>query len=127
MSINEAAEHFRNKLSHEIDAWDLNDLLRKGANVVVIDARSEAAYADEHIAGAVNLHHRKMSRETTRDLDRAPTYVTYCDGIGCNASTKGALKLAELGFRVNELIGGIEWWKRGGYPVESALVTINQS
>ena len=45
-------------------------------------------------------------------------YVTYCDGIGCNASTKGALSMARLGFKVKELIGGIEWWKFDGYATE---------
>jgi rhodanese-related sulfurtransferase len=68
-----------------------------------------------------------MNQESTRRLDRNAMYVTYCDGIGCNASTKGALNLAELGFQVKELIGGIEWWKRDGYPVESALVAISQA
>jgi len=42
--------------------------------------------------------------------------VTYCDGIGCNASTKGALDMAKLGFNVKELIGGLDWWKRDGHP-----------
>ena len=42
----------------------------------------------------------------------------YCDGIGCNASTKGALNLTRLGFRVKELLGGLDWWKRDGYPTE---------
>ena len=47
-----------------------------------------------------------------------------CDwAIGCNASTKGALKLAELGLR-EELIGGIDWWKRR-LPTESSLVTFD--
>ena len=89
--------------------------------VVVIDARSEAAYAQEHIPGAINFPHRRMNADSTRDLDRGMLYVTYCDGIGCNASTKGAFKLAELGFRVKELIGGIEWWKRDGYATERQL------
>jgi rhodanese-related sulfurtransferase len=65
-----------------------------------------------------------MNRESTKQLDRNLLYVTYCDGIGCNGSTKGALKLAELGFQVKELVGGIEWWKRDGYPTESALIEI---
>jgi hypothetical protein len=43
-----------------------------------------------------------MSAETTTRLDRSKVYVVYCDGIGCNASTKGAYKLARLGFRVKE-------------------------
>lgn len=41
--------------------------------------------------------------------------MVYCDGIGCNASTKGALNMTRLGFQVKELIGGIEWWKFDGY------------
>jgi rhodanese-related sulfurtransferase len=100
-------------------------MLREGAEVVVIDARSEAAFAQEHIPGAVSFPHRLMDRDTTASLDSNSLYVTYCDGIGCNASTKGALKLAELGFRVKELIGGIEWWKRDSYPTESAVVEIS--
>jgi rhodanese-related sulfurtransferase len=121
-----AAEHFRNKLTYETDAWDLNGMLRAGEKVVIIDARSEAAFAQEHIPNAISFPHRKMNRESTKQLDRSTLYVTYCDGIGCNGSTKGALKLAELGFQVKELVGGIEWWKRDGYPTESALIEIAQ-
>jgi rhodanese-related sulfurtransferase len=57
-----------------------------------------------------------MNTESTAHFDKSALYVAYCDGIGCNASTKGALALAKLGFNVKELIGGIEWWKRDGYP-----------
>ena len=118
--------HFRDKLAYETDAWDLNEMLRADAKVVVVDARSESAYANEHIPQAISFPHRQMNAESTQRLDRAATYVTYCDGIGCNASTKGALKLAELGFQVKELIGGLDWWKRDGYPTESTLVAIQQ-
>ncbi len=59
-----------------------------------------------------------MTEETAAEqLNQNTLYVTYCDGIGCNASTKGALKLAQPGYRVKELIGGIDWWKRDQYPV----------
>ena len=37
---------------------------------------------------------------------------------GCNASTKGALKLTRLGFNVKELMGGLDWWMRDGYETE---------
>jgi rhodanese-related sulfurtransferase len=124
MISSEALSYFRNKLAFETDAWDLNEMLREGENVVVIDARSESAFAQEHIPRAVSLPHRKMNADSTRHLDRAALYVTYCDGIGCNGSTKGALKLTELGFRVKELIGGIDWWKRDGYPTEPSVVSI---
>lgn len=103
------------KLLYETDSWDLFESLKKSENVVVIDARSPEAFEREHIPSAVNIPHRVMSKETVAHLDKAAKYVTYCDGIGCNASTKGALKMAQLGFSVKELLGGLEWWKRDGY------------
>jgi rhodanese-related sulfurtransferase len=124
MLLPKAVVHFRDKLAFETDAWDLNEMLREHANVVVIDARSKAAYAHEHIPQAISFPHREITPESTQQLDRDAIYVTYCDGVGCNASTKGALKLAELGFHVKELIGGIDWWKRDGYTTESSLVKV---
>lgn len=59
-----------------------------------------------------------MSFHTTEHLDKNKIYICYCDGIGCNASTKAALKLLTLGFKVKELIGGLDWWKRDGYATE---------
>jgi len=61
-----------------------------------------------------------MDSESTSGIDRSSTVVTYCDGIGCNASTKGALNMTKLGFKVKELMGGLDWWKRDSYPTEGA-------
>lgn len=114
--MDDQIRHYSNKLAWEIDAFDLNAARESGDAIVVIDARSPTAYAREHIPGAVNVPHRTMDTSTTAAFDRAALFVTYCDGVGCNASTKGALALATLGFRVKELIGGLDWWKRDGYP-----------
>ena len=112
-------QHYENKLKYETDPWDLNEAIQNGERVVVIDARSPEAFAEGHIPGAINFPHRNMNTDSTADLDREALYVTYCDGIGCNASTKGALNMARLGFRVKELMGGLDWWKRDGYPIET--------
>lgn len=108
-------EFYRAKLQCETDSWDLSESLNKGEAVVVIDARSVEAYELERIPTAINIPHRTMNLETTSHLDKNKLYVIYCDGIGCNASTKGALKMSELGFAVKELLGGIDWWRRDGY------------
>lgn len=109
-------QHYANKLAYEIDSWDLAAALKAGEPIVVIDARSPEAFAREHIPGAINLPHRAMDAATTASIDRGALVVAYCDGIGCNASTQGAFHLARLGFRVKELIGGLDWWKRDGHP-----------
>ena len=109
-------QHYVNKLAYEIDSWDLSVALKDSEKVIVIDARAPEAYAVEHIPGAINVPHRSMSGESVTQLDRDALIVTYCDGIGCNASTKGALNMTRLGFRVKELMGGLDWWKRDGHP-----------
>ncbi|QLC72651.1 rhodanese-like domain-containing protein [Pseudomonas sp. LPB0260] len=114
-------DHYASKLAYEIDAWDLAQAQKNDDDVVVLDARTAPAYCREHIAAAISFPHQQMTAEHTAGLRRDVLYVVYCDGIGCNASTAGALKMAQLGFRVKELIGGLEWWKRSGFPTQGAL------
>ena len=117
----ETATMMEDKLRFHTDSWDLSvDLKAAVSDIVVIDARSRDAYAVGHIPGAVSFPHREMNAETTTYLDRGKVYVVYCDGIGCNASTKGAYKLARLGFRAKELLGGLDWWRRDGHPVTAS-------
>ena len=114
----ETATMMEDKLRFHTDSWDLSvDLKAALADIVVIDARSREAYIAGHIPGAVSFPHREMNTETTARLDHSRVYVVYCDGIGCNASTKGTYKLARLGFRTKELLGGLDWWRRDGHPV----------
>lgn len=115
------------KLEFETDSWDLNEAIRSGQAVVVVDTRSHEAFEIEHIPGAISFPHRTMTAESTAHLDRSVLYVTYCDGIGCNASTKGALKLASLGFTVKELMGGIDWWRRDGYETQGTKASAGTS
>lgn len=116
---------FENKLRFEVDPSDLFEAMNNGEKIVPLDARKQYSYEAEHIPGAISIPHRTMNKETTKQLDRDVTYVCYCDGIGCNASTKGALIMTKLGFKVKELIGGIEWWKFDGYATEGEKANSN--
>jgi rhodanese-related sulfurtransferase len=107
--------YYEQKLNYELDSWDLADLNIRGEKVAIIDTRSADAYKREHIPGAINIPHRTINAESTSFLHKKVLCVTYCNGIGCNASTKGALNLIRLGFRVKELAGGLDWWKRDGH------------
>ncbi len=111
-------KYYAQKLKYEIDSWDLNDSIKSCKNMKIIDARSQEAFENEHIPNAIHLPHREMNKETTAGFDRDILYVCYCDGIGCNASTKGALNMTKLGLKVKELIGGLDWWKRDGYATK---------
>jgi rhodanese-related sulfurtransferase len=118
----EARRHFAAKLSVETDPADVKTDLERGlTSFVFADVRSAEAYAECHAAGAISLPARQITAETTRHLDKRIPIVTYCWGPGCNGSTKAALKLAALGFRVKEMIGGLEYWRHEGLPVEGSL------
>ncbi|WP_338870856.1 rhodanese-like domain-containing protein [Myxococcus stipitatus] len=113
----EAHRHFLAKLSVETDAADLHlDLERGKPGIVVVDVRSPEAYAERHIPGALSLPSRTISEHSTAHLNKQDVIITYCWSPGCNGSTKAAARLSALGFRVKELIGGIEYWVKEGYP-----------
>ena len=116
--MNAQIKHYQDKLAYEIDSSDLFEAMNNGEQIFAIDARRPSAFARERIPNAINIPHRTMNAETTKSLRKDVLYVIYCDGIGCNASTKGALNLTKLGFKVKELMGGIEWWKLDGYDTE---------
>jgi rhodanese-related sulfurtransferase len=122
MVMKEQQLYYEQKLRYEMDSWDLEDAISKGEKILPIDTRSVEAFEYEHIPGAVNIPHRTMSAASTAHLDKEVLYVTYCNGIGCNASVKGALKLLNLGFKVKELTGGLDWWKRDGHETEGKKV-----
>lgn len=123
--MNKQIEYYQNKLDYEWDSYDLFHALERG-EAVALDARQHATFEKEHIPGAINIPHREMNEESTRNLDKSKTYVCYCSGIGCNASTHGALNMSKLGFEVRELIGGFEWWKLEKYGTEGTVKTESQ-
>ncbi|RSN03948.1 rhodanese [Streptomyces sp. WAC 05977] len=115
-----AAAHLRAELALDVDPDDLVRDITSGSRqgYIVVETRAPEAFASARIPGAINLPYREMTAESVSGLDRELVYVCYCESIHCNAATKGALKLAELGFKVKRLSGGIAAWQAAGYPVD---------
>jgi rhodanese-related sulfurtransferase len=120
-----AHKHFLSRLSFETDPSDVyHDIANKVSGIVVVDARTPETYARGHVPGAINLPHRTIDSSTTASLPRDKVYVTYCDGVFCNASTKAAAKLTALGFKVKEMLDGMEGWRKEGYQVEETVMNM---
>lgn len=111
-------EFFATKLACETDASDLYARQKAGEAVVVVDVRSEEAWAQGRVAGAVHMHYSEIAERAHREIPQHTEIVVYCWSPGCNAGAKGAWEFAKLGYRVREMIGGFEYWVREGYPVE---------
>jgi rhodanese-related sulfurtransferase len=116
-----ALAYFESKMGFGTDPSDVHADIENGVTgFIVVDARSAENYAKGHVPGAINFPHRQMTETSVTVLPKDRLIVVYCDGTGCNGSTKAAVKLTSFGFRVKEMIGGIDWWKRDGYAVHTS-------
>ncbi|OEJ50430.1 rhodanese-like domain-containing protein [Streptomyces agglomeratus] len=116
-----AAAYFGASLAFHADVSDVASVLASGDDpgFVVIDSRSTESWDQGHVPGAVHLPTALIPSQAERLLDKAVPVVTYCWGPGCNGGTRAALALAELGYQVKEMLGGIEYWIREGFEVET--------
>jgi rhodanese-related sulfurtransferase len=116
-----AATYFAARLAFETDVSDVHAALDTGRpGFVLVDSRGAAAWAQGHIPGARHLPTAEIGRRAPVELDPSVPVVTYCWGPGCNGGVRAALALATLGYQVKEMIGGIEYWIREGYPVQTS-------
>jgi rhodanese-related sulfurtransferase len=113
-----AIVHFAQRLTFETDCWDVHDALSRNVqDFVLLDVRGPALYAKGHVPGAVNLPHGKITARRMADWPASTLFVVYCAGPHCNGANKGALRLAELGRSVKEMIGGITGWLDEGFAL----------
>ncbi|WP_127794768.1 rhodanese-like domain-containing protein [Agromyces sp. LHK192] len=116
----DAIAHFRGRLGFESDVSDVYAALQSGdAGFALIDTRSDAAWAQGHVPGAVNLPTRRIGDGAAAIVEPGTPVVVYCWGPGCNGATRAALEFALLGHPVKEMIGGFEYWAREGFPIEA--------
>jgi rhodanese-related sulfurtransferase len=86
-------------------------------SVQLIDVRTAGEYAEAHIAYAVNIDMQQsdFANKAAASLDKdKPAYV-YCRSGA--RSMRAAKMLAEQGFNVVNLKGGIMEWVNDGKPV----------
>ncbi|MBH5333698.1 rhodanese-like domain-containing protein [Streptomyces pactum] len=116
----EAAAYFAARLAFHTDVADVHAAWQAGnPGFTVVDSRSRAAWEQGHLPGAVHLPTALVPERAAALLDPAVPVVVYCWGPGCDGATRAALALARQGHRVKEMLGGIEYWIREGFPVQT--------
>lgn len=120
MTLSSAVAFFESRLAFQTDVADVHAAFAGGdPGFVLVDSRGSAAWAQGRIPGAVHLPTGDIPERARLVLDPGRPVVTYCWGPGCNGATRAALALARLGYVVQEMLGGIEYWTREGFPVET--------
>src|SRR3546814_20943988 len=113
------AAYYRARLAAETDPSDVYAAQKTDEEFVLVDVRSDEAWSQGRIPGAIHMPYRQIAERAPREIDPALPVVVYCWSPGCNAGVKGALEFAMLGYAVKEVIGGFEYWAREGKPVEN--------
>ncbi|AXB43746.1 rhodanese-like domain-containing protein [Amycolatopsis albispora] len=120
ITSSDAVSYFATQLRFRTDAADVHAALESGTpGFTLLDSRGDVAWAQGRIPGALHLPTAEIARRGLDLLDPTLPVVTYCWGPGCDGATKAALAVAKLGFHVKEMIGGIEYWIREGFGVET--------
>lgn len=113
-----AVDYFKAKLDYDIGPFTLKELIdKKDGGYKLIDVRSTEQYAEGHIPTALNFPLAELPAKLS-SLPKDKMIVTYCGSITCQLAPRAALELAQKGFKVKELHGGIKEWREYGYPVE---------
>ena len=75
-----AVEHFEASFAFEADCWDVHEAMAtEDPGFVLLDVRSPELYAAGHVAGAVNLPHRRIVERNLESYASATLFVVYCD------------------------------------------------
>jgi rhodanese-related sulfurtransferase len=117
----QAVAWFSARLALQTDVSDVRAALDApgGPGFALVDVRGADAWAQAHVPGATHLPHQQIPDRAAGLLDPATPVVTYCWGPGCDGAARGALALARQGYRVKEMVGGIEYWIRAGFVVRT--------
>ena len=112
------ARYFQAKLAAELGPHNVKRLLDAGTqDIVVLDVRSREGYNEGHLPGAVNIPFEELPSRM-KELPKQKDLITYCWDVTCILCTKAAYVLAKSGYRAKEMLGGLEEWKKAGFPVE---------
>ncbi|MBF7073403.1 rhodanese-like domain-containing protein [Glaciecola sp. MH2013] len=117
----EALAHFERRLRYEADCWDTHEAMQQpDPGFVLLDVRAPTMYDQAHIPGAINLPHGKIVGRKLAQWPKDTLFVVYCAGPHCNGANKAAIRLAQLGRPVKELIGGMTGWADEGFEFSNS-------
>jgi len=104
----QALTHFETRLSFETDCADVwYATQHETKDFVLLDVRTPTLYTAGHVPGAINMPTRTISEQRLAEYSPDTVFVVYCAGPHCNGANKAAVKLAQLGRPVKEMIGGL--------------------
>ena len=105
--------------SQNYENYDVKEFaeLIADSNVVILDVRNAAEFAEGHITGAILIDQFQSDflEQAQVKLPKDKTIAIYCRSGRRSANAAG--KLADIGYKCVNLKGGILAWKEANMPV----------
>lgn len=101
----------------EVNSKEVNTMLQKDKNLVVIDVRTADEFKEGHIKGAKNIDIKQNDAISKIDkLDHNAKYIVHCRS---NHRSKIAVDhMVESGFRtVYQMMDGMTGWNQNNLPI----------
>jgi mono/diheme cytochrome c family protein/rhodanese-related sulfurtransferase len=102
-----------------VSAQQVLKALNDSSRIIILDARSEAAWHQTHIPGAISVPYYEEPDKFIKDIPNDSTWiVTYC-ACPHAASAKVVSTLRRFGYQHTAILDeGILVWAQRGYPVQ---------
>ena len=105
-----------------ISGSELRDMIDSNEDLKIVEVLSKEAFEEFHLPNAINipLGDNFEQEFQQRFPDKSQNIVVYCSNSECDASTKAASRLEEIGFRnIFDYEAGKDDWKTRGYALAS--------
>jgi rhodanese-related sulfurtransferase len=106
-----------------ISAKELNQIMERDDDWVLLDVLPPESYEKQHIPGAYNapLNEDDFEQRAEKLIEsRDAKVIVYCADSECSLSPEAGKQLEERGFSsVLDFEGGLEEWKEAGLPTTS--------
>lgn len=105
-----------------IEFITIERLLEMSANkekFKLVEVLAEDEFKSGHILGAINLPLDKLETLAKEHLKKTDTIVVYCASYSCQASTKAARKLLDMGYeKTLDFKAGKRGWVHAGLELK---------
>ncbi len=102
-----------------VSVAEVEALIKRQADVVVIDARDPVSYGRGHLPGALSIPFGNWLEEGKPLPPRDRDLIVYCNNLDCPISRLWSEQAAQRGYtRVRHMKAGLAGWQEAGLPVE---------
>lgn len=112
--LEKAKAYFAAKMAFTTGPHELNGAGKN--DIAIVDVRFPGDYKHARIPGAINLPKGKWN--APRGISRDRLNVLYCYSQTCHLAAEAALELAAQGYKVVEMEGGFEAWRKSDFATE---------